>query len=79
MSQPTPTGGTTPGPVRVVLVDDHRMFRTGVRAELTEAMAASGVPVCEFIGEAPDVDTDSFNADDEPFVPTEFIDEDDEF
>jgi len=23
-------------PVRVVLVDDHRMFRTGVRAELGE-------------------------------------------
>ena len=58
MSQPTTTGGgTSPGPVRVVLVDDHRMFRTGVRAELTEAMAASGVPVCEFVGEAPDVDT----------------------
>jgi len=30
--------------------------------------------------EAPDVGTDSFNdADDEPFDPTEFIDEDDEF
>jgi hypothetical protein len=29
--------------------------------------------------EAPDVDTDSFNADAEPFDPTEFIDEDDEF
>ena len=58
MSQPTTTGGgATPGPVRVVLVDDHRMFRTGVRAELTDAMAASGVPVCEFVGEAPDVDT----------------------
>ena len=58
MSQPTTTGGgKAPGPVRVVLVDDHRMFRTGVRAELTEAMAVSGVPVCEFVGEAPDVDT----------------------
>jgi hypothetical protein len=30
--------------------------------------------------EAPDVGTDSFNdADDEPFDPTEFLDEDDEF
>ncbi|MBD3784590.1 MAG: response regulator transcription factor [Micrococcales bacterium] len=43
-------------PVRVVLVDDHRMFRTGVRAELTDAMAG-GDPVCEFVGEAPDVDS----------------------
>jgi DNA-binding NarL/FixJ family response regulator len=42
----------------VVLVDDHRMFRTGVRAELTEAMAAAGgAAACEFVGEAPDVDT----------------------
>ena len=58
MSQPTTTGGGAKrGPVRVVLVDDHRMFRTGVRAELTDAMAASGIPVCEFVGEAPDVDT----------------------
>ena len=57
MSQPTTGGGAKPGPVRVVLVDDHRMFRTGVRAELTDAMAASGIPVCEFVGEAPDVDT----------------------
>ena len=29
--------------------------------------------------EAPDVGTDSFNDADEPFDPTEFIDEDDEF
>jgi DNA-binding NarL/FixJ family response regulator len=58
MSQPTKSAGAVqPGPVRVVLVDDHRMFRTGVRAELTDAMAASGIPVCEFVGEAPDVDT----------------------
>jgi len=42
----------------VVLVDDHRMFRAGVRAELTEAMAAAGgAAACEFVGEAPDVDT----------------------
>jgi len=58
MSTPTPTGGSAPGrPVRVVLVDDHRMFRTGVRAELTDAMATGGVPACEFVGEAPDVET----------------------
>jgi len=55
----TTPSGAAPGartPIRVVLVDDHRMFRTGVRAELTEAMAGSA-PDCEFVGEAPDVDT----------------------
>ena len=52
----TSSGQKRTGPVRVVLVDDHRMFRTGVRAELTEAMTASGMPACEFVGEAPDVD-----------------------
>ncbi|KRE62104.1 response regulator transcription factor [Nostocoides sp. Soil756] len=52
----TPAPAPSSGPVRVVLVDDHRMFRTGVRAELTEAMAG-GAPVCEFVGEAPDVDS----------------------
>ena len=51
-----PTGSTPRPPVRVVLVDDHRMFRTGVRAELTDAMAGT-TPVCEFVGEAPDVDS----------------------
>jgi DNA-binding NarL/FixJ family response regulator len=51
-------GNAVRPPVRVVLVDDHRMFRTGVRAELTEAMAAAGgTAVCDFVGEAPDVDT----------------------
>jgi len=35
--------------VRVVLVDDHRMFRTGVRAELGEPL--------HVVGEADDVDT----------------------
>ncbi len=40
-------------PIRVVLVDDHRMFRTGVRAELAEAGAAGLV---EFVGEAADVE-----------------------
>ncbi|YAL82668.1 LuxR C-terminal-related transcriptional regulator [Dermacoccaceae bacterium W4C1] len=36
-------------PIRVVLVDDHRMFRSGVKAELGESI--------EVVGEAPDVDT----------------------
>ncbi|NYI07890.1 LuxR C-terminal-related transcriptional regulator [Allostreptomyces psammosilenae] len=38
--------------VRVVLVDDHRMFRTGVRAEIGET-ARTGVDV---VGEAADVE-----------------------
>lgn len=38
--------------VRVVLVDDHRMFRTGVQAEIG-ATAETGV---EVVGEAADVD-----------------------
>lgn len=40
-------------PIRVVLVDDHRMFRAGVRAELSEAATAG---VVEFVGEAADVE-----------------------
>lgn len=36
------------GGLRVVLVDDHRMFRTGVRAELGDAV--------DIVGEAEDVD-----------------------
>ncbi|CAN7337338.1 LuxR C-terminal-related transcriptional regulator [Knoellia sp. LjRoot47] len=40
------------GPVRIVLVDDHRMFRTGVRSELAEEAGAS----IEIVGEAPDVE-----------------------
>jgi DNA-binding NarL/FixJ family response regulator len=36
-------------PVRVVLVDDHQMFRSGVRAELGETV--------EVVGEAGDVDS----------------------
>ena len=36
-------------PIRVVLVDDHRMFRSGVKAELGDAVTV--------VGEAPDVDT----------------------
>jgi DNA-binding NarL/FixJ family response regulator len=45
---------TTPAEaVRVVVVDDHRMFRTGVKAELEE-VAGDRIDI---IGEAPDVDT----------------------
>lgn len=50
MTQPTKPG--PPTPVRVVLVDDHRMFRTGVRSELAEEVGY-GVDI---VGEAPDVD-----------------------
>ncbi len=47
-------------PIRVVLVDDHRMFRTGVKAELAELAGGSG-PNAEgrqvlVVGESPDVD-----------------------
>ena len=41
-----------PRTVRVVLVDDHRMFRTGVQAEIGQT-AETGV---EVVGEAADVD-----------------------
>ena len=44
----TPTAGPAPR-IRVVLVDDHRMFRTGVRAEIGEAV--------DVVGEAEDVAT----------------------
>jgi len=45
---------TDPGPphaksIRLVLVDDHRMFRSGVKAELDESMV--------IVGEAADVDS----------------------
>ena len=40
-------------PIRVVLVDDHRMFRTGVRSELAEEVGGA----VEVVGEAPDVDS----------------------
>jgi DNA-binding NarL/FixJ family response regulator len=38
------------GPIRLVLVDDHRMFRTGVRAELDEVAGDA----LEIVGEADD-------------------------
>ncbi|WP_030562241.1 LuxR C-terminal-related transcriptional regulator [Streptomyces aureocirculatus] len=45
-------GGESGRLVKVVLVDDHRMFRTGVQAEIGQT-ARTGV---EVIGEAADVD-----------------------
>ncbi|MFI9286789.1 LuxR C-terminal-related transcriptional regulator [Streptomyces werraensis] len=47
-----PAGGTGRRHVRVVLVDDHRMFRTGVQAEIGQT-EQTGV---EVVGEAADVD-----------------------
>ena len=46
------TETTSAGPVRVVLVDDHAMFRAGVRAEL----ASTGAGMVEVVGEAADAD-----------------------
>ncbi|HXR71548.1 MAG TPA: response regulator transcription factor [Actinocrinis sp.] len=40
----------SPAAIRLVLVDDHRMFRTGVRAELDEVAGAA----VEVVGEADD-------------------------
>ncbi|HEY0239804.1 MAG TPA: response regulator transcription factor, partial [Friedmanniella sp.] len=37
------------GPLRVVVVDDHAMFRTGVKAEIGRSLAV--------VGEAEDVDS----------------------
>jgi DNA-binding NarL/FixJ family response regulator len=44
---PVPTA--PPGPSRVVVVDDHAMFRTGVKAEIGQAVRV--------VGEASDVDS----------------------
>jgi DNA-binding NarL/FixJ family response regulator len=43
-----PSGGGPGAPIRLVLVDDHRMFRSGVRAELDEAAGGA----IEIVGEA---------------------------
>jgi DNA-binding NarL/FixJ family response regulator len=48
MTDPTDQPAARPGPRRVVLVDDHRLFRSGVRAELGDRV--------EVVGEAGDVD-----------------------
>jgi DNA-binding NarL/FixJ family response regulator len=53
----TPAAGTSVGaprrPVRVVIVDDHRVFRSGVRAELGPAVADGRLDI---VGEAGDVE-----------------------
>ena len=43
-------GPMNPGPVRVVIVDDHAIFRTGLKADLDPA-------VIQVVGEAGDVDS----------------------
>jgi DNA-binding NarL/FixJ family response regulator len=45
LTEPTPLPET---PVRVFLVDDHHLFRTGVKSEL--------IPACNVIGEASEVE-----------------------
>jgi DNA-binding NarL/FixJ family response regulator len=42
-------GGAAPGPIRVFLVDDHELFLSGVRAELTGRF--------DIVGEATDVES----------------------
>ncbi|HET7278353.1 MAG TPA: response regulator transcription factor [Dermatophilaceae bacterium] len=44
------TTGSSQARVRLVLVDDHRMFRSGVKAELED-------DALDIVGEAPDVDS----------------------
>ena len=45
-------------PVRLVLVDDHAMFRSGVRAELAQVHRVDATTVApDIVGEAPDVDS----------------------
>jgi DNA-binding NarL/FixJ family response regulator len=52
MSEHAPAGGPARTPVSVVIVDDHAMFRRGVRAELE----ATGAGAVEIRAEAADVD-----------------------
>ncbi len=42
--------------IRVVLVEDHALFRAGVRRELADVVDADGTPVVEIVGEAADRD-----------------------
>jgi DNA-binding NarL/FixJ family response regulator len=46
---PTPSAPAPSGPITVVVVDDHAMFRTGVKAEIGTAVSV--------VGEAADADT----------------------
>jgi DNA-binding NarL/FixJ family response regulator len=48
-TQVPPVPAPPPGPSRVVVVDDHAMFRTGVKAEIGQAVRV--------VGEASDVDS----------------------
>lgn len=43
-------------PIRIVLVDDHRMFRSGVKSEIADIQAAPGAAALEIVGEAATVD-----------------------
>ena len=52
MPEPASEPTRAPTPVRVVIVDDHAMFRRGVRAELE----AAGAGTVEVLAEAADVD-----------------------
>jgi DNA-binding NarL/FixJ family response regulator len=47
------SAGSSRRPVRVVIVDDHRVFRSGVRAELAPAVADGRLDI---VGEAGDVE-----------------------
>jgi DNA-binding NarL/FixJ family response regulator len=49
----TTSGKAPPTPLTVVIVDDHRVFRSGVRAELADAVASKRL---EIVGEAGDVE-----------------------
>jgi DNA-binding NarL/FixJ family response regulator len=42
--------------VRIVLVEDHALFRAGVRAELSDASGRDGRPSIEIVGEAASVE-----------------------
>jgi DNA-binding NarL/FixJ family response regulator len=50
---------TDPRPIRIVIVDDHHMFRTGVRAELSSLSATprAGAFALEIAGEAGSVES----------------------
>ncbi|MFP5019884.1 response regulator [Pseudonocardia phyllosphaerae] len=55
MTESSEAGSTAPdGPVRVYLVDDHALFRSGVRAELDRGDGRE--PAVEVVGEAGSVD-----------------------
>ena len=41
-SQNSPSAAADRGPYRVVIVDDHAMFRTGVKAEIGRSVAVVG-------------------------------------